>query len=182
MEAQMSDQQFQGDNSPTSTSRNAPAAHNIQDTAGQAFSKASDMARDVGKQAKRAMSDTASNVTDSVKGLLDQQLGSGATMAGHFAKSMRLAADDLDSEAPALGNLVRGFADTVDGYADSVDGRSVEDLAGMASDFTRRQPALVFGLAALAGFFVFRTFKSTQSVAPPLQPTQSGYGAGNSNG
>ena len=32
--------------------------------------------------------------------------------------------------------------------------------------------AAVFGLAALAGFFAFRTFKNAQSVsAPPIQPT-----------
>jgi hypothetical protein len=45
-----------------------------------------------------------------------------------------------------------------------------------AADFTRRQPALVFGLAALAGFFAIRTLKSSPSIsAPPIQPSQDNY-------
>jgi hypothetical protein len=50
----------------------------------------------------------------------------------------------------------------------------VDELIGGASDFTRRQPAVVFGLAAVAGFLALRTLKLTQPVASPsIQP---GYG------
>ena len=35
-----------------------------------------------------------------------------------------------------------------------------EELMRTASDFTRRQPALVFGLASLAGFVLLRVLKS----------------------
>jgi hypothetical protein len=38
--------------------------------------------------------------------------------------------------------------------------QSVEELVRTASDFTRRQPALVFGLASLAGFVLLRVLKS----------------------
>src|SRR4029079_3005090 len=55
-----------------------------------AFSKASDMARDAGARAKRAASDTASTMTDSVVGLLNEQIGSGATSAGRLADAMRV--------------------------------------------------------------------------------------------
>jgi hypothetical protein len=43
---------------------------------------------------------------------------------------------------------------------------------------------LMFGLAALAGFFAFRTFKSTSAssvVSPPIQPTHS-HPAGDNHG
>jgi hypothetical protein len=179
MEEHMSDQHFQGDGS---SAPRTTQSGNLRDTATQTFSQIADMAQDAGEKAKRAASDTASSVTDSVKELLDQQLGSGATMAGQFAKSMRLAANDLDREAPALGGFVHSFADTMDGYAEGMEGQTVEQLARSASDFTRRQPALVFGLAALAGFFVFRTFKNAKSVAPPLQPIHGDYGEGRNNG
>jgi hypothetical protein len=54
--------------------------------------------------------------------------------------------------------------------------QSVDQLIGKASDFTRRQPALVFGLAALAGFFAVRTVKSAPSIsAPSIQPSHSGF-------
>jgi hypothetical protein len=92
-------------------------------------------------------------------------------MAGHFASSVRLAADDLRSQSPLLSGAVRSFADKVETYADGMKDQTVEELVRTASDFTRRQPALVFGLAALAGFAILRTMKSAPSVvAPPIQP------------
>ena len=117
-------------------------------------------------------------------GLLNDQLGVGAQSANRFASSMRVAAADLDHENPMLADLVRGFAHNVDHYADRLEDQTVEQLAKGASDLTRRQPALMFGLAALAGFFVFRTFKnaSASSVAsPPIQPMHS-HPAGDNHG
>jgi hypothetical protein len=72
----------------------------------------------------------------------------------------------------------------VDHYADRLEDQTVEQLAKSASDLTRRQPALMFGLAALAGFFAFRTFKSTSAssvASPPIQPTHS-HPAGDNHG
>jgi hypothetical protein len=51
--------------------------------------------------------------------------------------------------------------------------QSVDQLWRSASNYTRRQPAVVFGLAALAGFFALRTFKSTPARRPsPLNQNQ----------
>jgi hypothetical protein len=47
---------------------------------------------------------------------------------------------------------VRGAADRVEEFSRAIRGQSVDELMRTASDFTRRQPALVFGLASLAGF------------------------------
>ena len=175
----MSNQDFGKDRSPTATSgtektsRPGEKNQNIRDAANQAFSRASDMARDATEQAKHAASATASTVTQNVKDLLDRQIGSGADLAGHFANSVRLAADDLAKESPMVGGFVRSVANTMDGYAEGLQEQTFDQLARTASDFTRREPALVFGLAALAGFFVFRTMKSSRPTAsPPIQPGQ----------
>ena len=147
----------------------------VRGKAQEAFSKASDMARDAGEKAKRAASETASSATESVKDLLNQQIGTGVGLAGHFANSVRLAADDLSRESPMVAGLVRGLANRVDNYAEGLQDQTVDQLARAASDYTRRQPALVFGLAALAGFFAFRTIKNAQSVtSPSLQPGHQG--------
>ena len=73
---------------------------------------------------------------------------------------------------------MRGFADRVEDYSNGVKDQTVEELVRTASDFTRRQPGLVFGLAALAGFAIFRTIKSTPSGgrvdSPPIQPSSQG--------
>jgi ElaB/YqjD/DUF883 family membrane-anchored ribosome-binding protein len=184
----MSNQDFERDRWATSqtategTSRDAAGksqgagkSHGLGDRAQQAFSKASDMARDAGEKAKRAASDTAASASETVKDLLNRQIGTGVGLAGHFAKAVRLAADDLERESPMAAGFVRGVASRVDGYAEGLQDQTVEQLARSASDYTRRQPALVFGLAALAGFFVFRTIKSAQPVASPsIQPVQQG--------
>jgi hypothetical protein len=143
----------------------------FRDAAGDALSEASDRARDAAEEAKRAATDAASTMSDHVMGLLNDQIGLGAESANRFASSMRLAADDLARESPMLASLVRGFSYNVDNYAQRLEGQTVEQLAQSASDFTRRQPALMFGLAAVAGFFAFRTFKNARSVSsPPIQP------------
>jgi hypothetical protein len=38
-----------------------------------------------------------------------------------------------------------------------------------ASNFTRRQPAVVFGLAAMAGFLLFRSVKSRPTTGTPAE-------------
>jgi len=141
------------------------------DAAGQVKRVASDAA----DQAKRVASDAASTATQQVKQFLDGQVGGGADMVGHVANSVKRAADDLDRNAPQLAGLVRGLADRFEGYSDELRGQSVDQLVRKASDFTRRQPALVFGLAALAGFFALRTLKATPPVsAPSIQPGYPG--------
>jgi hypothetical protein len=129
------------------------------------------MAGDVADQVKQAASETADTVSGEVKGLLNRQLEKGAETLGGFARSVKRAAQDLEKDSPQTADLVRTFASRVDGYADGLRNQSVEDLWNSAADLTRRQPALVFGLAALAGFFVLRTIKSTPTVAAPsIQP------------
>jgi len=135
--------------------------------------RATDKAQNAGEKAKRAAEDAASTMSDHVMEVLNDQLGVGAESANRFASSMRLAANDLARESPVLAGLVRGLAQNVDGYAGRLEDQTVEQLARSASDFARRQPALTFGLAAVAGFFALRTFKNAQlASSPPIQPKQ----------
>jgi len=165
----MSDQNF--GSSDAASNQQGSGTERMWTSAGETFSKASDQARAAGGRAKRMASDTASNIADSVMGLLNEQIGSSAASAGRLAEAMRAAADDLGKESPFMAGAVRTFAANIDDYAERLENESVEELTRKASDYTRRQPALVFGLAALAGFFAFRTFKNAQSVSSPsIQP------------
>src|SRR6478735_12735395 len=144
------------------------------------LSQVSEAAQSATSAAKKTASEAASTVTDQVKGLLDSQLASGAEMVGHLGNSAQRAADDLDQNAPQLAGLVRGMADRIEGYAYDMRDQSVDQLFRSASNFTRRQPALVLGLAWLAGFFAFRTIRSTllstQSVRSPRVPLGEYHG------
>ena len=171
----MTNENFENAQSPEHQTRNKK----MGDAASEAFASASDMARDATEKAKRAAADTAASVSDHVMGILNEQLGAGATSASQFASSMRIAADDLQQDNPLLAGFVRGLSHNVDDYADRLGDKTIEDLAREASNFTRQQPALVFGLAALAGFFAFRTLKNARSISsPPIQPTYQNSAGG----
>jgi len=130
--------------------------------ASEAVSKVADVAQETGCQAK----EVASDAQQKAKSLLNMQVNAGAELAGHVAQSARCAAADLDRNAPQLAELVRGAAERVENFSRDMRHQTVEDLVRTASDFTRRQPALVFGLASLAGFLALRVLKSN----PPHRP------------
>lgn len=171
----MSNQDFDRQSSASQRDRDGLGQRTAK-AASDALSTASAMAGDAAAKAKQAASETVETVTGQVKELLDRQVGSGADVVGHLAGAVKNAARELDRDAPQLAGLVRTAGDRMDGLADSLRDQSVEQLMRKASDFTRRQPALVFGLAAVAGFFALRTLKSTPSSvsSPPIQPVHHG--------
>ena len=163
---------------PSAVTREEGLSQRVAKATSDAFTSASSIASDAASKAKEAASETAATVTGQVKTLLDGQVSSGADMVGHVAGAVKRAAQELDRNAPQLAGLVRTAADRMDDYAGGLRDQSVDQLVKAASDFTRRQPAMVFGLAALAGFFALRTLKSTPSpvVSPPIQPDHSSGG------
>jgi hypothetical protein len=167
----MSDQDFKRSRAGKDSA--ASASESTSKTAKDAMSSASSFAEDSAEKVKQAASDTAETLTGEVRELLNRQVGSGADMLCHVARSARHAAEDLEHDSPQVAGLARTLATQVDRYADGLRDQSIDEIWQSAADFTRRQPALVFGLAALAGFFALRTVKSTPSIsAPPLQPTR----------
>jgi hypothetical protein len=165
-----------GSSASSARSNNIPpaaggASQDMIGKAGEAASKIADVAQQAGSQAKQAASSLASEASHKAKGFANMQVTAGADLVGHVAESARRAADSLDQNAPQLAGLVRGAADHAEDFSRDLHDQTVEDLVRTASDFTRRQPALVFGLAALAGFLAFRVFKSTppRSSADPYR-------------
>ena len=105
----------------------------------------------------------SSNITSQIQDVLNQQVVKGAKMMSNVANSTRRAAEELQTDAPQLAGLVRGMADRLQDYSRNLENQSAADMYRAASDFTRQQPAVVFGLAALAGFLALRTFRSSSS-------------------
>src|SRR5258708_21774804 len=142
------------------SSRSGHESRDVRAKAGEAVSKLADVAQQAGSQAKQTASSLASDANQKAKGFLNQQVASGADLAGHVADSARCAADTLDQNAPQLSDLLRGAAKKVEEFSRDLQGQTVDDLMRTASDFTRWQPAVVFGLASLAGFLLLRVLKS----------------------
>ena len=150
----MSNQNYQSEGSASPASRNPVSGARERSTT-------SKMANSAFEKAQQAGSEAASTITSQVKALLDEKVSDGADIVGHLASSAQCAAEDLDQNSPQLAGLVRGVADRLDNYATDLRDQSIDQLVRAASNYTRRQPAVVFGLAALAGFFALRTIKST---------------------
>jgi hypothetical protein len=146
---------------PENQSTASGVAQDVRAKAGEAISKVTDAAQQAGSQAKDAAASLASDASQKAKGFLNMQVSSGSDLAGHVARSVHSAADSLDQNAPQLASLARGAAERVEQFSRDIRGQTVEDLVRTASEFTRRQPALVFGLASLAGFLAFRVLKSS---------------------
>ena len=165
--------------SETTSRRSGPLKDTIAGAAADAYEKTSDFTGQAAERARQAAADAASSMSGQVKGLLDRQVEAGASMVGDFARSLHVAADDLHENAPQMAGLMRGVAERVSDYAEELEDCTADDVIRVASDLTRRQPALVFGLAALAGFLAFRTFRSaptsTSMHSPSIQPSQSGH-------
>ena len=144
-----------------------------------AFAEVSLAAQDSGTKAREFVSDTVTTVSDHFKDMLDKELGRSIGAAGVFAGAVNRAARELNAQSPVAASIVRSAADRVEQFAEDYNDETVEQLVRSASDFTRRQPALVFGLTALAGFFVFRAITSATSTpaSPSIQPKDSGSAA-----
>jgi hypothetical protein len=166
------------DNTSSGARGSGTLTETVAGAASDAYAKAAEMTGDAAQRVRRTAAEAASGAGGQMKDILDRQVGTGAGLLGDVARSVHLAADDLDRSSPLLGELVRGLAHRLSGYADDLDGQTTDDLLRTASDFTRRQPALVFGLAAVAGFFAFRTVKHARIAeqAPSIQPSQQGFG------
>jgi hypothetical protein len=137
--------------------------------AGGAVAKLTDVAQQTGQQAKDSVTALASEANKKAKGMLNEQISMGAGLVGDIAESIKLAADHLDEKAPQIAGLVRGAAERSKELSRDLQDKSVDEIFRTASDFTRRQPAVVFGTAALFGFFCFRLLKS----APVSEPVGS---------
>jgi hypothetical protein len=127
--------------------------------AGAALSKVTEVAQQAGSQVKHTATSLANEASERIQGFIDQKIASGADFMGSIGRSARAAAEALDPDAPQLAGLVRGVGDSVTDFAETVRGQSPQALFETASDFARRNPALVFGAAAVCGFALARVLQ-----------------------
>ncbi len=118
----------------------------------------------------RATTEGASGITGRVHDMLDEQVGHAAAIMSQVASSTRLAADDMSGTLPHVAGLVDSVADHIDAFAEDVRDKTVDQIVGIAADFTRRQPLLTLGVAALAGFVVMRALSNSPVPTPPARP------------
>jgi hypothetical protein len=151
---------------------NVPHGSSQKGPTDRAYENAKNFASEAADQFKRTASDTVSGLGDHLRQIMDQQVEAGAAMVGTVASSLHTAAGELDQQSPQVGKLTHLAADRLDQAATQLKDKTAKDLLRSVNDFTRRQPALVFGAAALAGFLALRLFKTATVAAPSIQPGQ----------
>ena len=170
----MSEQQLSSDTSNDASTKRT--TDTIKDAANEVFDKTSELARDTGAKAKQAITQTTSSVTREVRGMLDSRISESVSVVGQVATSLKLAADDLDAKSPVAAGVVRNVAEKVQGYAEDFQDQTVEQMMRSVSDFARRQPAVAFGLGAVAGFLLFRAVKTAAGTTGGSTPGAAAEG------
>jgi ElaB/YqjD/DUF883 family membrane-anchored ribosome-binding protein len=147
---------------PLSTKRSAATSGttDMRAKASEAASKLSGAAQQAVEEAKRAGTSLASEANERVKGLLDQQVSAGADLIEQVAESARAAAQSLEGNVPQLAGILRDAGSRVDDFSRQIRNQSASELASAVSDFARRRPAVVFGVAAAFGFLAFRVLNA----------------------
>jgi ElaB/YqjD/DUF883 family membrane-anchored ribosome-binding protein len=159
----------------SSSIASTPDKKELTTLVGEAGSKLTEMAQEAGTKAKEAASSLALQAGENAKTLMNKQVGTSADFVGHVAKSLRVAAEDLDDHAPQLAKWAKGVAARADEFSASIRYQTVDELYANASEYARRKPALVFSVAAACGFLLFRLFKAAPGA---LQPQQQGGQSG----
>ena len=135
--------------------------------AGEAVSKIAEVAQEAGIQARETATSLAVEAGENAKRLMNKQVGNSADFIGHVATSVKTAARGLDDHAPQLAKWAQGVATRADEFASSIRYQTVDELYANASEYTRRKPAFVFGMAAACGFLLFRLFKASPGSRRP---------------
>jgi len=109
--------------------------------------------------------------------LADRQVSAGAEVAADIAASIRSAAAGLDDKAPQLADFARSAANRVEDFSDSLREQSAAELMRSTAAFARRQPAIVFGAAALGGFLLYRLLSTQADGNTWTGQRSSGFGS-----
>jgi len=176
----MTNQDFAGHSEAENSGRSNINFEDVTQAATETLASVSRATRDAGSKVREAASDTAATVSDHFKVLLDKQISGSIGAAGLFAGAVKRAAAEFDTDSPIAANIVRTVADRVEQFAEEYEDETVEQLTRSASDFTRQQPILVFGVAAIAGFLICRAIASAPSgtTASDLRPADTGLSHG----
>ena len=129
------------------------------------LAKTTDTISDLGGAAKQAADTLVSAATDKLKDIANQEVVAGADLVGRVGKSVRVAGEHLKTNAPYLARFAFSAAQRIDQSADQLRGQSIEDLARSTADFARQRPEIVFGVAAVSGFLLFRLLNAGVSGA-----------------
>ena len=131
-----------------------------------------DKAREDLRGAKSAARVEISHATEKAKQAAAGQKDFAAERVGGIAAAIGKVGDELQQgDQAAVGRYAKQIGSSVQRFADDIKGKDIGEIAGMAEEFGRRDPAAFLGIAALAGFAASRFL--TASADRHAQPKTS---------
>lgn len=103
---------------------------------------------------------------DRMREIAEQQKDAGADQLGSIAEAVHGAADELKGKLPAAADYIHSAAERLERASSTMRDQGLDDLVGAVGDYARREPAIFFGGAVIAGFAISRFLKSSGSSVP----------------
>jgi hypothetical protein len=90
-----------------------------------------------------------------------EQKDAGADQLRLLARAIRSASEAVQPDVPRVANYMKSLSGKLDRASSDIRESELDELGRSASDFAKRNPALVFGGAMLAGLALSRFLKSS---------------------
>lgn len=144
--------------SPARSTKPQGTSAGTTDTATGLKQKMSEDARTVQQAAKNGLS----QASDKAKDVADDQKNIIATQLSGLASAIEKVGTELEEgDQRTVGNMTKRLGTGMRKAAEDLKDRNLGQIASMAEDFGRRQPAAFLGIAALAGFAASRFLAAT---------------------
>lgn len=117
---------------------------------------------------------------ETARSKFSEQQQAAAGSLGDFAGALRKSAEELrGGQHQSAARFAQTAASSLEQLSNALRNRDLDGMLREAESFARRQPAMFFGTAALAGFLAVRFLKSSTSSSDSGAPsgTAASYGS-----
>jgi hypothetical protein len=122
-------------------------------------------------QAQDKLSGAVEPLKNKMREIAEQQKDAGADQLGSIADAVHGAAHELEGKLPAAADYIHGAAERIERASTDMRNRGVDEIISACGSFARREPAVFFGGAMIAGFAISRFLKSSGGAQPRRNPS-----------
>jgi hypothetical protein len=123
--------------------------------------------------AKETVQELAEPLKEKALEVANEQKDLGADHLRLLARAMRGASEAVEGDIPQFAGYVKKLSGQLERTSSDLRDCELDEVAQTVSDFAKRNPALVFGGALLAGLALTRFIKSSSHRSMQGQGTQT---------
>ncbi len=154
------------------------AAHSASAAASQTGGSLKEKLNEDWQSAKSAAQDEIGRTKQRASDAVSEQKNFASERVSGFAAAIEKVGEELEQgdqrDQREIGRYAKQIGSGIHRFADDIKGKDIAEIAGMAEDFGRRQPAAFIGIAALAGFAASRFLTATTERRTGQQTPTSG--------